>query len=109
MNSFCLFVGSKYCVPVTLLNPINNIIGHITFIIVDTFSYPFPKKNGTNASETEISPIINGNANKNTRLNEFFIYCFTFLLLPSANVEAILGNITVPKDVIKESNILTIF
>ena len=37
-------------------------MGLIIFIISAVFSYPFPKNTGTNASETEISPKISGNA-----------------------------------------------
>ena len=102
-------VGNKYCVPITLLNPINKIIGLITFIKFITSSYPFPKKIGTNAFETEITPNIIGNAKKNTTLNDFFMYSFIFSFSPLANVFAILGNITVPSEVITAINTFIIF
>ena len=107
--SFCLFVGNRYCVPVTLLNPINNIIGLITLISIATLSYPCPKKIGTNVLDTEIKPNIIGKDNKNTILNDFFIYSATFFFSPLAYVLAILGSITVPNDVITVKSIFIIF
>lgn len=108
-NSLCLFVGSKYCVPVTLLIPIINIIGLITFIKITTLSYPCPKNNGTKTFETAIIPNIMGKLSKNTTLNDFFMYTDTLSFSPFTKLLDILGSITVPSEVIIASSIFIIF
>ena len=59
--------------------------------------------------DTDIIPNIIGKDKKNTILNDFSIYFLIFFFLPFAKLLAILGNITVPNDVIIVNNIFIIF
>ena len=64
VNSFCLLVGSKYCIPIIFDIPISRIIGDIILINTTTLSYPGPKNHGTKSLDIAISPNIIGKLNK---------------------------------------------
>ena len=70
VNFLSWLVGKRYCLPITLLIPINKMIGDVIIINIDTFSNPSPKNHGTKLIDIPAIPIIIGDPIKKTNLNE---------------------------------------
>ena len=92
----------------TLLNATITKIGAITIILGITLSYPGPKNQGTILQLVATNPNIIGNDRKKTKSKDFPIYSFILGKSFCLNRLAILGIITVPRDVTNAITILTI-
>ena len=68
VNKLCLFVGMRYCIPVTLFIPIASIRKESTPTNDITFSYPSPKNHGIKLYETNINPKQKGIPKNQTNL-----------------------------------------
>src|SRR5574344_1564730 len=96
---FCCLVATRYCIHITLFNPITIIIILKTTSRFATSLKSGPKNHGTNFDEILIKPNITGNAIIQIKANDSLKQFLSSSFLPAIKELAILGKTTVPKAV----------